>query len=129
LNGGPGICGIDFWPKSLTIGIDAGLVGVHSLSAFLLTVSHSSTETARFVVPVGVVAWIVRPPLLVVAVVVVLLLWPRSLTLLLLISVPLALWNELFGTRLCHSFHNVFFFLGLLHWIDSGSRFRFLLGS
>ncbi len=129
LNGGPGICGIDFWPKSLTIGIDAGLVGIHSLSAFLLTVSHSSTETARFIVPVGVVAWIVRPPLLVVSVVVVLLLWPRSLTLLLLISVPLALWNELFGTRLCHSLYNIFLILGLLHWVDSGSRFCLFLGS
>jgi hypothetical protein len=129
LNRGPGICGIDFGPKGLTIGIDAGLIRIHSLSAFLLTVSHPSTETARFVVPVGVVSWIVRPPLLVVAIVVALLLWPRCLALLLLISVPLTLWNKLFGTRLCHSLHNVFFFVRLLHWIDSGGGFGFLLGS
>jgi hypothetical protein len=75
LDRGPGISGIDSWPKSLTIGIDAGLIGVHLLSAFLLTVSHPSTETARFVVPVGVVAWIVRSPLLIVVIVVALLLW------------------------------------------------------
>ncbi len=119
LNRGPSVCGIDFWPKCLTLGIGAGLIRIHSLSTFFLTVSHPVTETARFVVPVGVVSWIVRPPLLVVAIIVALILWPWCLALLLLISVPLTLWNKFLRTRLCHSLHNVFFFLRLLHWIDS----------
>jgi hypothetical protein len=59
LDWGTGISGIDFWPKSLTVGIDAGLIGIHPFSAFLLTVTQSPAETARLVVPVGVVAWIV----------------------------------------------------------------------
>jgi hypothetical protein len=81
LDWGPGISGINFWPKRLTIGVDAGLVGIHSLSTFLLMVPLSSTETAVFVVPVGVVSRVVRSPLLIVSG--ILLLRPWSLTLLL----------------------------------------------
>jgi hypothetical protein len=128
LDRGPGIHGIDFWPKSLTIGIDAGLICIHSLSAFLLTVSHPSTETARFVVPVGVVAWIVRSPLLIVAIAVALLLWPWGLMLLLLSSVPLTLGNELLFARLCHCLHGVFFFIRLLYRINFGGRLGFFFG-
>jgi hypothetical protein len=95
LNWSPGISGIDFWPKSLTIGVDAGLIGVHPLSTFLLAVSLSSTETAMFIVSVGVVSLVGRSPLLIISEVVGLLLWPWCLTLLLLGSVPLVLRNEL----------------------------------
>jgi hypothetical protein len=59
LDRGTGISGIDFWPKSLTVGIDAGLIGIHPFPAFLLMVTQSPAEAACLVVPVGVVAWIV----------------------------------------------------------------------
>jgi hypothetical protein len=71
LDRGPGISGIDLWPKSLTIGVDAGLIGIHPFPAFLLAVAQSPAEAARLVVLVGVVAWIVGPPLLLVAAIVV----------------------------------------------------------
>jgi hypothetical protein len=128
LNWGPGIHGVEFWPKSLTIGVDAGLIGVHPLSTFLLTVSLSSTETAIFVVSVGIVSRVGRSPLLIVSEVVVLLLRPWSLTLLLLGSAPLALWSELLLARLCHCFHSVVLFIWLLDWIDPGGRLGFLFG-
>ncbi len=60
------------------------LIGVDSFSAILLTVTQLPAETARHFVAVGVIAWIVGPPLLlVVAVTVVLLLRSGVLTLLL----------------------------------------------
>jgi hypothetical protein len=47
---------------------------------------------------------------------------------LLLRSVSLTLWNKLLLTRLCHCLHNVLFFIRLLHRINFGGRFGFLLG-
>jgi hypothetical protein len=129
LNWSPGISGIDFWPKSLTIGVDAGLIGVHPLSTFLLAVSLLSTETAMFIVSVGVVSLVGRSPLLIISEVVGLLLWPWCLTLLLLGSVPLVLRNELLLARLCHCFYCVFFFNWLLDRVDLGGSLGFLFGS
>jgi hypothetical protein len=91
---GPGISGIDFWPKSLTIGVDAWLIGVHPLSTFLLMVTLASTKTTVFVVSVGVVPRVGKLPLLVAPEIVVLLLQSWSLMLLLLKLVPLVLRNK-----------------------------------
>ena len=119
---GPGISGIDLWPKSLTIGIDAWLIGIHPFSAFLLMVPQSPAEAARLVVLVGVVAWIVGPPLLLVVAIVVVLLWGSRILALLLASVLLSLRIKfllrlIFGDR----FYNILLFLRLLDGVNLGT--------
>jgi hypothetical protein len=112
LDRGTGISGIDLRPKSLTVGVDAGLVGIHPFPAFLLAVTQSPAEAAHLVVPVGVVAWIVGAPLLLVAAIVVALLGVSRILSLLLASVLLGLRIKLLlRSILGDSLHNIFLFL------------------
>jgi hypothetical protein len=53
---------IDFWPKSFTVGIQTGLVGIDSFSAFYLMMSLFSAENAGHLVFVVVVARVVGSP-------------------------------------------------------------------
>ncbi len=50
------VSSIDPWPKSFTVGVQAGLIGIDSFSAFLLTISLLLTEDASHLLLVGVVA-------------------------------------------------------------------------
>jgi hypothetical protein len=50
---------VDLWPKGFAIGVYTRLVGVDSLSAILLTVTQFSAKTARHLIAVRVVAWVV----------------------------------------------------------------------
>ncbi len=109
---GTGLSGIDLWPKSLTVGVDAGLVGIHPFPAFLLAVTQSPAEAARLVVPVGVVSWIVGSPLLLVAAIVVALLWGSRILSLVLASVLLGLGIKLLlRSILGDSLHNILLLL------------------
>jgi hypothetical protein len=50
---------VDLWPKGFAIGVYTRLVGVDSLSAILLMVTQFSAKTARHLIAVHVVAWVV----------------------------------------------------------------------
>jgi len=66
------LCSVNFRPKRFTAQVQAGLVGVDPLSAILLFMTLFPLEDASHFVPVGVVARI-RPPLLLVIVSIVVL--------------------------------------------------------
>ncbi len=72
LDWGTVVRSVNFRPKGFTAQVQTGLVGIDPLPAILLFVTLFQAEDARHFVPVGVVAQI-QPPLLLVIVSIVVL--------------------------------------------------------
>jgi hypothetical protein len=105
-------------PERFATEVQTGLVGIDPLSTILLSVPLLSAENAHHIVSVGVVAWVIVPPLLLILIVSIVILLSKIL-MVLLASVLLILREKLLLTVLGDSLDTIFFLL-LLDSLNPG---------